>query len=135
MTTIEKNGVTYHPRWFSPMRVWSAHGANVPRNVPKSSPENVKSVVTSEAAQRPPRYATVENGLVNRICQVSRWKSRRMDVPKIAATMSKPNTSASESFSEFAKGPLSRTLPFELPTGPKLSEATHRNEKNSQTPK
>ena len=47
-------------------------------------------MVTSDPAQRPPRYASLPIGLVKIIWYVSRWKSRKMDVPKIAAMMMTP---------------------------------------------
>ena len=53
-------------------------------------------------------------------------------MPKIAAMMITPNSEAPMSLSVFAYGPLSRTLPFELPTGPKLSEAIEKNENANQ---
>ncbi len=37
------------------MRAWSAQGASVPKNSPKSSPEKAKTVATNEPAQRPPK--------------------------------------------------------------------------------
>ena len=66
---------------------------------------------------------------------MSRWKSRRIDVPKMAAMTMIPNKPAKASLRMLAKGPLRRTLPFPLPTGPKLSEATQRKEKASQSRK
>src|SRR5471032_11343 len=38
-TTMEKNGCRYQERWLGPMRAWSAQGARVPKNSPKSRPE------------------------------------------------------------------------------------------------
>ena len=70
--------------------MWSAHGASVPRNSPSSRPENANTVVTNDPAHRPPRYANLEIGLVKRIWMMSRWKSRRIDVPKMAAMMMMP---------------------------------------------
>ena len=58
-----------------------------------------------------------------------------MEVPKMAAMTMMPKMQAPMSFSEFANGPLSRTFPFELPTGPKLSEATEKKEKANQSRK
>ena len=63
---------------------------------------------------------------------MSRWKSRKIDVPKIAAMTITPNSDDPMSLSVFAYGPLSSTLPFELPTGPKLSEATEKNANANQ---
>ena len=54
-TTMEKNGCRYQERWLGPMRAWSAQGASVPKNSPKSRPEKAKTVATNDPAQRPPR--------------------------------------------------------------------------------
>lgn len=47
-----------------------------------------------EPDQRPPRYDSRDTGLVNSSWKVSRWKSRRIEVPKIAAITIMPNMHA-----------------------------------------
>src|SRR6185312_1769431 len=90
-TLMARNGCRYHHRWLGAIRAWSAHGAKVPKKVPTIIPEKANTVVTNDAAHRPPRYAALAIGFVNNIWNVSRWKSRRMDVPKTAAMMMTPN--------------------------------------------
>ena len=63
-------------------------------------------------------------GFVNTICHVSRWKSRRIDGPKIAAITIIPKAVNWKKICMVAYGPLSRILP--APTGPKSSAATER---------
>ena len=46
-------------------RILSAHGMKAPAIAPQTSPENTHTVVTKDAAQRPPRYAIFEIGFVN----------------------------------------------------------------------
>ncbi len=53
----------------------------------------------------------------------------------MAAMMITPKRHAPMSLNVFAYGPLSSTLPFALPTGPKLSDATQKNENANQTQK
>src|SRR5580658_10488700 len=67
ITTTKRKGCRKFQRWLGPIRVWSAQGAKVPSHAPSTRPENAKTVVTNEPAQRPPRYANFEMGLVNKI--------------------------------------------------------------------
>src|SRR6185312_2757765 len=105
MTVIDSSGWTYHHRWFGPMRATSVHGAYVPNHMPTDTPENTNTQVTNEAAHRPPRYANFEIGFVNSIWYVSRWKSRRIDGPKMAEMMITPNSAAASWLNATAYGP------------------------------
>src|SRR5579864_6440754 len=67
MRVMERNGCTYHHRTLGPMRAWSVHGAYVPNHMPTATPANTNTQVTNDAAQRPPKYANLEIGLVNSI--------------------------------------------------------------------
>src|SRR6185437_16105212 len=90
------------------------------------TPANTSTHTTNDAAQRPPRYANFEIGLVNSIWYVSRWKSRRIDVPKMAEMMITPKSPAASWLNATAYGPLSSTLPLLNPIGPKLSEPVQK---------
>ena len=56
-------------------------------------------------------------------------------MPKIAAMMIRPKKQENVSSSVLANGPFSSTLPLALATGPKFSEAIHKNEKANHSRK